>query len=235
MDGYLVVMAKPPVPGRVKTRLIGPLTARQAAGVHAAMLECVLERLVEHIATPSRWQPVVAMDTPGLPAHGGSDNNSHLDDALTVPPGWEVIDQGDGDLGQRLAHVWQTLGAGPAVFFGVDSPDIPAVALRAVTEALTAAAVAIGPVEDGGYWALAGRRFEGCLLSGIDWGTGTVYHQTLSAAQRAGLAITELQTWHDVDTPEDLAQMRRRIWAATEPALQRLRYRLHELCEDPEA
>lgn len=219
-----VVMAKRPRPGRVKTRLIGGLSGYQAACVHAAMLQCVLDRLASHL--PGRL--VLALDD------GPDQPLTHEDPGLSilVPDGFELIDQGAGDLGERLRHTWQALGGGPAVFFGVDSPDAPKHALTGLYDALKHADAAVGPVEDGGYWCLAARRYAPALITGIDWGTAAVYHQTRQAARRAGLTFHDLPPWHDVDNHGDLDALQQRLRQSDEPALISLRDRLDRITRD---
>ncbi|MEM0915422.1 MAG: DUF2064 domain-containing protein, partial [Planctomycetota bacterium] len=91
---------------------------------------------------------------------------------------------------------------------------------------------AVGPVADGGYWTLAARSADrgAALLRGIDWGSERVLDQTRAAAAAAGLRLSELDAWHDVDDADDLAALRRRLanTAATadpaaDPALSTLR------------
>lgn len=219
-----VVMAKRPVPGRVKTRLIGELSDHQAACVHAAMLDCVLHRLIA--AFPD--QLVLALD------NGTQEPLTHPDPALDIqlPADTKLIDQGQGSLGDRLGHVWQAIGEGPAVFFGVDSPDVPVNALKSIPHCLAHTDAACGPVEDGGYWCLAGRQYKPILLTGIDWGTPAVYHQTRDAAEQAGLTLHELPAWHDVDDASDLTSLRERLRDAREPALIRLAQRLQRITQD---
>jgi hypothetical protein len=196
----------------VKTRLMPTLSAKQAAQVHAAMLDCVLQRVAEHL--PGRHLLALAGAEPGSPAPG-------------LPAGWAVLDQGTGTLGDRLEHVWRQLpAASPVVFLGVDSPDVPAEALAGIGATLSGVDAALGPVDDGGYWALAAARRLPALVRGIDWGTAAVYHQTRSAADAAGLQVRDLPRWHDVDTPADLADLQRRLKDAQEPALVALRDRL---------
>ncbi len=231
-----VVMAKRPRPGRVKTRLIGELTDRQAACVHAAMLECVLERLKSTV--PGRL--VLALDQAvDQAADQAADHTidqplTHSDPGLSVavPAGTQTLDQGTGDLGERIGHVWRAVGSGPAVFFGVDSPDVPSEVLATIYESLGHAHAVVGPVEDGGYWCLAARRYTPELIAGIDWGTSAVYHQTRQAARDAGLTFHELPAWHDVDTAEDLGTLVIRLRDAREPALTRLKHRLESITQD---
>ena len=226
--GHVIVMAKPAIPGHVKTRLIGVLTASQAAAVHAAMLQCVLDR-VSHWIRHRSWSGVMAIDD-SLPRDGSRPPDDQLD--LSIPPGWEVRAQGQGDLGERLGRVWQALGGGAVVFLGVDSPDVPIENYDQAIDALKHGDAAIGPAVDGGYWTLTGRRFDQRLVSEIDWGTAAVYDQTLRAAREAGLCVVALPIWHDVDTPGDLDALRRRIERRDDPALQRLKARLDVVCKD---
>ncbi len=214
-------MTRPAVAGRVKSRLTpargGPLSPRQAAAVHAAMSRCLLARL----AQIEGIKLFIAVE-------GGQLNPP---DALPVTPpsGSEVMDQGAGDLGQRLDRVWRAVGGGPIVFLGVDSPDVPGSALRAAIEAARSHPVAAGPVADGGYWTLASVRYRPQWFTGIDWGSDRVYHQTQLAAQRLGLSLLALPAWHDVDRPADVAALRARLAAAPDldPALRQLREELH--------
>ncbi|MEM1027901.1 MAG: DUF2064 domain-containing protein, partial [Planctomycetota bacterium] len=172
-------MAKAAVPGRVKTRLTRGehgLSDAQASDVHAAMFDAVLGRLRDHMKARDGGRPalVLAMDDPaGAP--GGVES-----------AGWRVVAQGDGDLGQRMDRVWQDCrrhnGHDAVVFFGVDSPDVPADVLGAIGDGLNHADALIGPVEDGGYWTLACRDYQPALLRGIDWGTPAVYDQSMAIA-----------------------------------------------------
>lgn len=229
----VVVMAKAAVPGKVKTRLTQageggrpPLTAEQAALVHAAMLEAVLAR-VARIAR-GRARLLLAMDDPaGAPT-----------DAVGL--GWEIVAQGTGDLGERMGRVRQRGGADAAVFLGSDSPDAPDEALAAAIELAVGpgASAGAGPVEDGGYWTLAVRGDPTPLLRGIDWGTETVFEATRKAAQAASLEFVTLPTWFDVDHPADLHDLQERLAAhgreaRPDPALTRLADRLDGLGSSP--
>ncbi len=222
---HVVVMAKPAVPGRVKTRLARKVGPDKAAAIHAAMLDCILQRAGCHITrdeAPISY--ILALDETLV--EPGQDLGD-LD--VDLPVGWRVIPQGTGDLGDRLGRVWQQLGNGPIVFLGADTPDVPSETLDKVLPTLESADVAIGPVADGGYWTLAAHGFEPSLLTSIDWGTSTVYHQTVTAASQAGLSVATLPLWHDVDQPADLTRLHDRLHDATEAAFVRLRSRLSKV------
>jgi hypothetical protein len=153
-------------------------------------------------------------------------------DPLAGRLGYHRLEQGTGTLGQRMDRLWEARGGGPIVFLGSDSPDAPAEALASVSTRLARHEVLLGPVDDGGYWTLAARRHAPTLLADIDWGTDRVYHQSLAAAEAAGLRAAPLAPWHDVDSPEDLERLRHRLARATEPSLIRLRHRLDRVLQE---
>jgi rSAM/selenodomain-associated transferase 1 len=216
-----LLLAKPAQPGTVKTRLLGTLTPHQAAEVHAAMLECVLIRTAAHFG-PGQ----LALADPNPDAERAVVDAQ----ALAESHGWTVTDQGRGDLGQRLKHVWRRSNSEAVLFLGVDSPDVPAEALAAIPPALSQAQAAIGPAADGGYWTLAARGFHPELISDIAWGTDRVYEQTRIAAERAKMSLKPVPGWYDVDDMEDLQALGNRLRSATEPALTHLRQRLKSCC-----
>jgi rSAM/selenodomain-associated transferase 1 len=194
-----VIMAKYPTPGAVKTRLCGRggLTPHAATELAWGMLKCVVRRLAASM-------PVVLAVTPD----GTGDEMRKM---LGVPD-LHTVDQGPGDLGQRLDHVWRQVGCQqPIAFFGCDSPDVPRAAIEAIAPALENHDAAIGPSADGGYWTLAAARYLPSLLHQIDWGSENVYHGTLSRADAAGLRIHRLPLWSDVDRIDDLRDLKSRL------------------------
>ena len=199
-DVTAVLMAKRPEPGAVKTRLVGPggLDPEAAAQLSWAMLRCTAERLWAASA-----QVILAVSPDGC----AGDVAEALDVQFT-----QVVDQGAGDLGQRLECVWEGVGGeGGIAFFGVDAPDVPVTALRAIPPALANHNLAIGPTKDGGYWTLAAHGFHPAVIRGIDWGSDRVYDQTRQRAAEAGLAVYALPRWYDVDRPSDVEALSRRL------------------------
>lgn len=241
----VIVMAKRAIPGRVKTRLIGELTAQQACKIHLAMLSCIVER-IESLAGHARL--IAALDAP--PPY----EPDSLPAALTRPGSrWELLDQGRGDLGERMNHIWRQSGGESAAFFGADTPDAPLEEVLQPTPAPDrtpsqhdhsstrlkyAGRVCVGATRDGGYWTLAAASYQPILLEGIDWGTDRVYDQTLDRAAHASLQVEKLTIWSDVDEPEDLAQLRRRLGTAkletdNDQALIRLARALERIALEP--
>lgn len=182
----LVVLAKSPRPGRVKTRLCPPYTPVQAAELAAAAID---DTLVAVLATPAARR-VVALD------EGPGD---------WLPAGFEVIGQRGRGLDERLAAAFADAWAGaalPTLLIGMDTPQVTPALLTAAAEALLArpGTAVLGPASDGGWWALGLPRPDDRLLLGVPMSTartGALQRQRLVAA---GLVPVELPELTDVDT-----------------------------------
>lgn len=181
----ILVMAKEPQPGRVKTRLCPPCTPAQAADIAAAALADTLRA----VTAAGAGRVVLVLD--GNPS-------------FWVPSGVEVIAQRGADFGQRLANAWDDVG-GPAVQIGMDTPQITPELLRNALFTLHQPEVGavLGPAEDGGWWLLglhaADRRvFENIAMSRADTGT-----QQLARLGELELAPRVLTTLRDIDTFAD--------------------------------
>ncbi len=199
-------MAKYPQPGQVNTRMISPegLDESQACFLAWAMIRCIAHRL-------SSLYPLFLAVSPD---HYGEKLAHELELSKV-----NIIDQGSGNLGERIEKVWKAVGGhAPLAFFGIDSPDIPSSALAQIPAILEKNDLALGPTPDGGYWTIAGRKLIPAVLSRIDWGSSSVYHQTRENAHQNGLSVGELPPWHDVDFPEDLAALHQRLQQTLERA-----------------
>ncbi|KDE55903.1 TIGR04282 family arsenosugar biosynthesis glycosyltransferase [Methanoculleus sp. MH98A] len=197
------VMARMPVPGEVKTRLVPPLTSWEAARLYTGFLLDTIELLASLEGT----RPFVAY-TP--PAAGGFFSG-------IVPPGFSTLPQAGKDLGERLDDVTAALfsrGATAVVLCDSDSPTLPG---RYITEAfrrLDEADVVIGPCDDGGYYLIGMRKRLPRLFEGIPWSSAHVTQRTVEAAERLGLSVSLLKPWYDVDTAADLARLCREVAAS---------------------
>lgn len=207
----IVVVSKFPAPGKVKTRLTGEITAECAAGVHRAFLLHVCRRLVA--LAPAEL--IVLFDPP--------ESRDAMVQLLDGVGAMRFEGQVNGDLGQRIAHglAIATTEYPHAMLLAVDSPDVPSSHLLNCASALTDADTVLGLSEDGGYWCIgarAGVEFAKWLHSDIEWSTERTAEQTLAAAQRLGYSTHASQMWDDVDRPDDLRRLLRRL-AANEGTL----------------
>lgn len=176
----LLVIAKEPLPGRVKTRLTPPFTAAEAAGLAEAALADTLDAVAR---TPAERRVLVLEGRPGP----------------WLPPGFEVVPQAAGGLDERLAAAFGRC-AGPTLLIGMDTPQVTPQLLTVDWSQYDAW---FGPAVDGGFWALGLAAPDPALLRGVPMSvpvTGAVQYERLRAA---GLRIGRLPVLRDVDTAED--------------------------------
>jgi rSAM/selenodomain-associated transferase 1 len=141
-DHHLVVMAKQPVLGQVKTRLARQVGAMEATRTYRLMLGSLLRRL----AGDPRWQVWVA--TAGV----------HQVHAPVWPARVNVVDQGTGGLGQRMQYLFDTMPRGPVVIIGADIPAIGRMDIAAAFRTLGSRDYCFGPAFDGGFWLVGQSR-----------------------------------------------------------------------------
>lgn len=188
-----VVIAKSPVPGRVKTRLCPPCSPEQAAALAAASLADTLA-VVDHSACGRR---VLALD--GSPGRW-------------VPPGWEVVPQASGGLGARLDAAVVAVD-GPVLVLGMDTPQITSSLLDGAWARLFAPGVdaVLGPAHDGGYWTIGVRAPEPGLFDGVEMSTGRTGAAQRDRLRTLGLVVADLEELRDVDTFTDAQYVARAI------------------------
>jgi rSAM/selenodomain-associated transferase 1 len=184
----IVIFAKEPVAGRVKTRLIPALGAAGAAKLALEMLE---RTLAEARATG------LAVELCGDP--------DPADWHAPLPP-VRFTAQGAGDLGERLSRAAErVLGEGDRILLiGADCPGLDRARLGAAAEALNGHDAVIHPTCDGGYALLGLRRFDAALFTGIAWSTEHVAEQTITRIGALGWPLGVLETLRDIDEPADL-------------------------------
>jgi rSAM/selenodomain-associated transferase 1 len=181
----LLVIAKEPVPGRVKTRLTPPYTPAEAAALAEAALADTLDAVA---ATPAARRVLVLAGRSGP----------------WLPEGFEVIPQRGGGLDERLANAFGDVG-GPAVLVGMDTPQVTPAALTRALRGLDDADAVFGPAADGGFWLLGLRRPDPRLLLGVPMSRpDTGAHQL---ARLRGLRVTTLGVLTDVDTDADAVRV----------------------------
>ncbi|WKX68827.1 DUF2064 domain-containing protein [Streptomyces sp. XD-27] len=181
----VLVIAKEPVPGRVKTRLTPPFSPLQAARLAEAALADTLAAVA---AVPAGRRVLVLDGSPGG----------------WLPPGFEVVPQCAGGLDERLAAAF-ALCDGPALLIGMDTPQVTGelLAPALAPDAWRAHDAWFGPAADGGFWALGLADPDPALLRGVPMSvpeTGAVQRGRLA---EAGLRVGELPLLRDVDTADD--------------------------------
>lgn len=195
----VLVFAKAPVPGQVKTRMAGNLGKPGAALLHRQLLSQTLRRLTQaQLAPVELW---CAPDT----QHG-------FFIVCRRTYGVRLRRQQGRDLGERMGHALRTVlkeGSSFAVIVGSDCPMLDATYLRHGLTGLRAGQDAVlGPTEDGGYVLVGLRKPFPELFRGILWGKSTVLAATRGRLKRGGLHWTELPLTWDVDRPADLRRLR---------------------------
>lgn len=191
----VAVLAKAPVPGFAKTRLI-PLLGLDGA---AALQRLLIERAVA-TALAARIGAVTLWCAPDTEHEAFFDLEARLPIALRPQPA--------GDLGERMLAAFDSAGAGGLVLIGSDCPCLEPRDLRAAAAALASGAdAAIAPAEDGGYGLIAARRPLPVLFRAMPWSTPWVASLTRERAAAAGLALAEMRTVWDVDTPADYRRL----------------------------
>ncbi|MEV0737944.1 DUF2064 domain-containing protein [Streptomyces sp. NPDC050549] len=176
----LLVIAKEPRPGRVKTRLTPPFTPEEAAALAEASLVDTLHVL---LATPARRRVLVLDGAPGP----------------WLPPGFDVVPQCGGGLDERLAAAFAGC-SGPALLIGMDTPQVTPALL---TVDFADCDAYFGPAEDGGFWALGLADPDPALLRGVPMSTPTTGAVQRARLTAAGLRVHDLPNLRDVDTAHD--------------------------------
>lgn len=193
----ILIFAKAPQPGRVKTRLAA------AIGEHAAA--ALYQRLILHSVACARAAALGAVTLWVAPT-----TNEPFFAALATRYGLKLHLQQGADIGERMAHAFDYAlhDATPALLIGSDCAALAPPYLRAAATLLADGSDAVlGPAEDGGYFLIGMRRACPALFAGISWSTATVAQQTRARLQAAGLRWQELPPIWDVDEPGDLARL----------------------------
>ena len=185
MAPRIALFTRYPTPGAAKTRLIPALGAAGAASLH--------RRLVE--------RTLAAMQASGLPFEVRITGAAGSTFAAWLGAGIRLVEQGTGDLGERLARACP-----PVLLIGSDAPDLTAGHLRTAAAALERAGAVIGPAADGGYWLLGLAKPLPGLFTDMPWSSDAVAGETIARLAAHGIDPVRLPVLHDCDRPEDLAR-----------------------------
>ena len=204
MSPALIVFAKVPEPGKVKTRLTPPLAPEEAAALYDAFLRDALDRYAALSAAPGG---------PAVRLYLGAAERAPAD---LVPAGVDVFRQRGRGLGERMLRALvETLAAGhpSAVLIGTDHPTLPdayvSLALDALAEPLTAV---LGPSDDGGYYLLGLNEVVPDLFD-MAYSHASVFEDTLARVAEAQLSPVVLPAHYDVDDADTLGRLVEE-WAA---------------------
>lgn len=209
----LILMAKAPLPGQVKTRLCPPFTERGAAALYA----CLLEDTATEMTRVQRVHRFLFYSPPGSGRLFRRDPFSRFD----------ARPQSGGDLGERMEAAFETAfthGFARTVLVGADCPALSATIVRAAFRELASAAGAVfGPSDDGGFYLVALSCPAPSLFQGVHWGTKTVLSEVSRRCREAGLPYSLLPIGFDIDTADDVERFARRARTRSFPAFPRTR------------
>ena len=195
----LVIFAKAPIPGQVKTRLCPPLTPDEAATLHGSFVLDALERTKAAVAT---------LKLPIDRSLACAPSTTHVFfKIMEERQGVKLIDQVGADLGGRMNQAFHTLfaqGYRQVVLIGTDVPTLPLSHFKQALLALENHDLVLGPALDGGYYLIGLKRMAPELFTDIPWSTDQVLRLTQGKAATIGLKASLIQPWRDVDTLADL-------------------------------
>ncbi len=181
----MLVLAKAPRPGRVKTRLCSPCSPEQAAAVAAAALADTLDAVT---ATPAVRRTIL------------------LDGRYPAPHGWRLVDHCGGGLGERLAAAYAdtALPDTGSLLVGMDTPQVTPELLTGLAAGLDGADAVLGPALDGGWWGLALRDpADAEVLRAVPMSTPDTARSTVDGLRERGLSVALGPPLRDVDTAVD--------------------------------
>lgn len=192
----IMLFARIPVPGKVKTRLIPALGAQGACRLYRAMLQSSIAQL----------QRVAADELQLWLAASGDDS----DQGFVVPAALSLHRQYGDDLGLRMAHGFRhnfDLGCSGVIVVGSDCPQLRLEHYQHVLSELEHHDAVIIPALDGGYVLLGLRRYHHSLFLDIPWGGDCVYRSTVDKFEALGWSWCALDALADIDRPEDLGYL----------------------------
>ena len=236
----IVIAAKPPIPGKVKTRLSPPLSLNQSAQLY----KCFLADTINIVSTIKEIDRFVAfypeVSTKDL-SLASLNNIMQLKDSdvaakMTLHSLYEscitsgssqndlltdftLIIQKGIDLGERLINVFEQLfssGYDSVTIIGSDSPNLPVAFIQKSLNTLKESNVdvTLGPCKDGGYYLIGLKAFYGDIFKEISWSTASVFDETIEKIKKLGLGVSVLPEWYDIDNNKDLNFLRKAIFTS---------------------
>lgn len=192
-ENLLVIYAKEPAPGSVKTRLAKDVGHRAAAVLYALMLKYVLKKVAS---------PHYDIQISKTPESREAFFKEHFSCAV-------VKNQSEGDLGKRMSNTFQAAFAEKyrkICIIGTDCPDVSSIEIENAFHLLGKYELVLGPSSDGGYYLIALSSFYPELFEGISWSTGSVYSETIEKARFLYIGYASLAVEADIDDICDLEE-----------------------------
>jgi len=188
----LIVFARPPIAGQVKSRLLSLITDQEAADLYQTFLIDSLKQYSQlNVGVRLYMTDTLPSD---IPLYGASIRQQY----------------GDG-LGQRMQHAFTetaTEGYQQIVIIGTDHPTLPTPFIQGAFKGISKSpAISIGPTEDGGYYLLGMNPVIDNFFEGITYSRSDVYEKTLERAYQSSSNVVQLPEWYDVDYPSDLKRL----------------------------
>ncbi|MBX3446344.1 MAG: TIGR04282 family arsenosugar biosynthesis glycosyltransferase [Parvibaculaceae bacterium] len=195
LDPQLVIMAKRPQIGRVKTRLARDIGAAEAL----RFFRSASASLIRRVARDPRWQTVIAI----APDEATHDRGIWPADIPRVP-------QGGGDLGARMGRLFRELPPGPVVIIGADIPGITRAHVACAFAALGNRDAVLGPADDGGYWLVGLRRRPRVaeIFGNVRWSSEHTFGDTAENIRSQALSLAVIGMLADIDTGDDFRKWR---------------------------
>lgn len=197
MKRAIIIMAKVPRAGNVKTRLQPFLSAEQCISLSEAFLEDAIEK-----AKKSTDILIIAFS----PAEEREYFDRFSDENLIL------IEQNGADLGEKMFNAFEFAfqkNLDSVVMIGTDSPTFPGDYLKQAFEFLHTSDAVLGKTEDGGFYLIGLRKLDEFIFNNVEWSSPQTFHQTVQNLEKLQFSLQELPLWYDIDEPQDLEKLRK--------------------------
>ncbi len=198
MDTSLILFARAPVSGKVKTRLTPHISSQKATDLYKAFIIDIVTSLKK-----LKGQDLTIAYTPD----SSHDTSFHGLVGRSIP----LFSQRGDTLGERLKNAFQDSFCKETkrvIIIGTDSPTLPVSYIKEAFHALRDVPIVIGPTFDGGYYLIGLSEFTGEIFDDIEWGSAYVFSQTITRIKELNKQLYVLPPWYDIDTPSDLSFLR---------------------------
>ncbi|MFQ5965635.1 MAG: TIGR04282 family arsenosugar biosynthesis glycosyltransferase [Candidatus Scalinduaceae bacterium] len=202
MSTSLVMFAKNPIPGKVKTRLVPSITPVEAAELYKAFIVDIANSICK-----LNCRRITIAYTLG---------NAEKSLRKIVGRSVGFMPQKGRNLGERMKNAFKqsfAKGLKRVVIVGSDSPTLPISYIEKAFNVLKKVPIVIGPTFDGGYYLIGLSELDDAIFNGIKWSTSSVFDQTIKRMKSINKKLFVLPPWYDVDTSEDLEFLRSHLLA----------------------